>query len=411
MSRLTGEPHMTYALEHLKVVDAASYLAGPAAATVMADYGADVIKIEPLAGDGYRLLVGPNPVPYHWQLTSRNKRSIALDLRMQQGQEILHQLVKDADVLLTNFRPDQLRDFNMTWEQMSGLNERLVMAHITGYGVEGPDANMRAFDATAWWARSGMMDLIREPGQEPLQGAGGFGDHASAMSLFGAIMMALYQRERSGRGNFVATSLAANGIWSNGMQIQGKFAGFDANEWRQKNGNPNPLGSAYRTREGRYVTFSITNPRKEWPLFAAAAGHPEWLDTWATSREVFRNQPEVKACVTEAIGAMTLAELRSAMEKGGIAYGMVQNLDDVAADEQLKANEIIVPTESDNPDYQWTVNSPITVAGEPKQPPREAPDTGSHSREILRGLGYPEHQIDELIDAGAVGEPGSKTQA
>ena len=152
---------MTYALEHLKVVDAASYLAGPAAATVMADYGADVTKIEPLQGDGYRGLVGPYPVPYHWHLTSRNKRSIALNLRSEDGQEVLHRLVGNADVLLTNFRPDQLSDFNMTYEQMSELNERLIVAQITGYGALGPDANMRAFDTTAWWARSGLMDLIR----------------------------------------------------------------------------------------------------------------------------------------------------------------------------------------------------------------------------------------------------------
>ena len=136
---------MSLPLEHLKVVDAASYLAAPGAATVLADFGADVVKIEPLQGDGYRLLVGPYPVPYHWQLTSRNKKSIALDLRSDRGLRILHELVADTDVLLTNFRPDQQRDFKMTWDQMSERNDRLIMAEVTGYGTEGPDRNMRAF--------------------------------------------------------------------------------------------------------------------------------------------------------------------------------------------------------------------------------------------------------------------------
>jgi formyl-CoA transferase len=398
---------MSYALEHLKVIDAASYLAGPAAATVMADYGADVTKIEPLQGDGYRLLVGPYPVPYHWQLTSRNKKSLALDLRHPDGQSVLNRLVADADVLLTNFRPDQLSDFNMTFEQMSALNERLIVGHITGYGDKGPDSNMRAFDVTAWWARSGMMDLVREPGQLPQQGAGGFGDHATGMSLFGAVMMGLYQRERTGKGSLVSTSLAANGVWANGMQVQGKIAGFDNNAWRQKKGIRNPFNNTYQTREGRYVVLCLTNPRKEWPALAAAVGHSQWLDDerYETARQVFRHQDEVRSMIAAVIAKMTLAQTRSSMDKHGIAYGVVQNLEDVVNDEQLKANDIIIPTNSDDPDYQWTVGSPLQIAGQGKKPPSLAPDVGQHSRQILTELGYSGEQIEAMIDTGAIGEP------
>ena len=398
---------MTYALEHLKVIDAASYLAGPAAATVLADYGAAVTKIEPLQGDGYRLLVGPYRVPYHWQLTSRNKRSIALDLRQSAGQEVLHKLVSDADVLLTNFRPDQLSDFNMTFEQMSALNERLVVAHITGYGVEGPDANMRAFDATAWWARSGMMDLVREPGQLPLQGAGGFGDHATGMSLFAAIMMGLYERERSGKGSLVSTSLAANGAWANGMQIQGKIAGFDNNAWRQQKGIASPFNNTYLTADGRHVVICMTNPAREWPELATALGHSEWLDDerYETARLVFRHQDEVREMVGAAIAMMSLSELRVMLDKHKIAYGLVQNLDDVVEDEQFKANGILVKTASEDPDYQWTVGSPLQIAGKQKRPPEMAPEVGAHSYEILTELGYSEPQIAELMASRSVAGP------
>ncbi len=396
---------MSLPLEHLKVVDAASYLAAPGAATVLSDFGADVIKIEPLQGDGYRLLVGPYPVPYHWQLTSRNKRSIALDLRSQQGLKILHELVVDADVLLTNFRPDQQRDFKMTWDEMSAQNERLIMAEVTGYGSEGPDRNMRAFDATAWWARSGMMDLIREPDRIPQQGAGGFGDHATCMSLFGGIMMALYQRERTGKGTFVQTSLAANGVWSNGMQVQGKIAGFDVNDWRQENGQPSPFGGVYETSDHRHVLLSITNAQKEWPNLVAAVGHPEWLENWPAARDVYRDQHNVREHIATAIGTMTAKAVHARMSEHTIPYGLVQNLDDVVNDAQLKANDILIPTESDNPDYQWTVNSPISLKGSPKRAPTEAPDTGANSREVLQALGYKSDHIQELIDAGVVGEP------
>lgn len=399
---------MSLPLEHLKVVDAASYLAAPGAATVLADFGADVVKIEPLQGDGYRLLVGPYPVPYHWQLTSRNKKSIALDLRSERGLRILHELVADTDVLLTNFRPDQQRDFKMTWDQMSERNDRLIMAEVTGYGTEGPDRNMRAFDATAWWARSGMMDLIREPDRIPQQGAGGFGDHATCMSLFGGIMMALYQRERTGKGTFVQTSLVANGVWSNGMQVQGKIAGFDLNEWRQENGQPSPFGAVYETSDHRHVLLSITNPKKEWSNLAAAVGHPEWLEIWPVARDAYRDQDNVRQHIATAMAQMTAAQVHEQMTEYTIPYGLVQNLDDVVNDEQLKANDILIPTESDNPDYQWTVNSPITLQGHSKRAPTEARDTGADSREILASLGYTEGAIQDLIDAGVVGEPDNQ---
>ena len=399
---------MSLPLEHLKVVDAASYLAAPGAATVLADFGADVVKIEPLQGDGYRLLVGPYPVPYHWQLTSRNKKSIALDLRSDRGLSILHELVADTDVLLTNFRPDQQRDFKMTWDQMSERNDRLIMAEVTGYGTEGPDRNMRAFDATAWWARSGMMDLIREPDRIPQQGAGGFGDHATCMSLFGGIMMALYQRERTGKGTFVQTSLVANGVWSNGMQVQGKIAGFDLNEWRQENGQPSPFGAVYETSDHRHVLLSITNPKKEWSNLAAAVGHPEWLEIWPVARDAYRDQDNVRQHIANAMAQMTAAKVHEQMTEYTIPYGLVQNLDDVVNDEQLKANDILIPTESDNPDYQWTVNSPITLQGHSKRAPTEARDTGADSREILESLGYTEGAIQDLIDVGVVGEPDNQ---
>ena len=399
---------MSLPLEHLKVVDAASYLAAPGAATVLADFGADVVKIEPLQGDGYRLLVGPYPVPYHWQLTSRNKKSIALDLRSERGLRILHELVADTDVLLTNFRPDQQRDFKMTWDQMSERNDRLIMAEVTGYGTEGPDRNMRAFDATAWWARSGMMDLIREPERIPQQGAGGFGDHATCMSLFGGIMMALYQRERTGKGTFVQTSLVANGVWSIGMQVQGKIAGFDLNEWRQENGQPSPFGAVYETSDHRHVLLSITNPKKEWSNLAAAVGHPEWLEIWPVARDAYRDQDNVRQHIATAMAQMTAAQVHEQMTEYTIPYGLVQTLDDVVNDEQLKANDILIPTESDNPDYQWTVNSPITLQGHSKRAPTEARDTGADSREILESLGYTEGAIQDLIDAGVVGEPDNQ---
>jgi crotonobetainyl-CoA:carnitine CoA-transferase CaiB-like acyl-CoA transferase len=177
--------------EDLTVIDAASYVAGPAAATVMADYGANVIKLEPPQGDGYRGLAARYRTDYNWLLTSRNKRSLALDITSDEGQKMLHRLIEKADVLIVNFNLRQLAKFQLEYDTLKAINPRLVLAQLTGYGNRGPEAGRRAFDVAAWWARTGVMDMMKPFGGPPTNGVGGVGDHASAMSMFGAIMMAL----------------------------------------------------------------------------------------------------------------------------------------------------------------------------------------------------------------------------
>ena len=152
-------------------------------------------------------------MPYHWLLTSRNKESLALDLSKDAGQALMHQLIAKADVMTTNFMRGQLERYQLTYPTLKAINPRLVFGHITGYGDEGPEADRRAFDVTGWWARSGMMEFVRDPEQTPLMPAPGMGDHSTATALFGAIMSGLYKRERTGEGCHVSTSLAANGVW------------------------------------------------------------------------------------------------------------------------------------------------------------------------------------------------------
>ncbi|HCG69624.1 MAG TPA: hypothetical protein DE147_04145, partial [Gammaproteobacteria bacterium] len=256
---------MEHFLQDIVVVDAATFLAGPGAATMLGDFGAKVIKIEPPNGDGYRGLVGRYPVPYHWLLTSRNKQSLALDLSKDAGQTLMHQLIAKADVMITNFMRSQLERYQLTYPTLQAINPRLIFAHITGYGDDGPDADKRAFDVTGWWARSGMMEFIRDPGQTPLMPAPGMGDHSTATALFGAIMSGLYKRERTGLGCHVSTSLAANGVWANGMALQGVAAGNDLAEHRQNAGWVNPLSGAYGCADGSYLVLTMINTQREYP--------------------------------------------------------------------------------------------------------------------------------------------------
>ena len=208
----------------LKVLDCASFIAAPAAATVLGDFGADVIKIEPPgSGDPYRNL--PNlpgypvsPHNYAWMLESRNKKSIALDLSKPEGRNVLRRLVEQTDVFITNFPPAVRQRLGITYEELAPLNPRLVYASFTGYGEKGEEANKPGFDSNAWWARSGLMDLVRATDETtPARSVAGMGDHPCAMALFGAIVTALYKRERTGEGSHVRSNLRANGVWASGV--------------------------------------------------------------------------------------------------------------------------------------------------------------------------------------------------
>jgi formyl-CoA transferase len=400
---------MEHFLEDLVVVDAATFLAGPGAATMLGDFGAKVIKIEPPSGDGYRGLVGRYPVPYHWLLTSRNKESLALDLSKDSGQALLHQVIAKADVMTTNFMRSQLERYQLTYPTLKAINPRLVFGHITGYGDEGPEADRRAFDVTGWWARSGMMEFVRDPDQTPLMPAPGMGDHSTATALFGAIMSGLYKRERTGEGCHVSTSLAANGVWANGMALQGVAAGNDLAEHRQQAGWVNPLSAAYGCADGSYLVLTMINTAREYPQLCAALGHPEWLqnERFSDIRQAMRNRGDLQQMISDAFAQIDYAEAARRLDDEGITYSKVQTMSEVLVDPQLRAAGIVIETVDTQGDYELTISSPINMVGEVKKAPQRAPDIGANSLSVLRELDFAEDYIQSLIGAGIVVD-GSK---
>ena len=400
---------MEHFLEDLVVVDAATFLAGPGAATMLGDFGAKVIKIEPPSGDGYRGLVGRYPVPYHWLLTSRNKESLALDLSKDSGQALLHQVIAKADVMTTNFTRSQLERYQLTYPTLKAINPRLVFGHITGYGDEGPEADRRAFDVTGWWARSGMMEFVRDPDQTPLMPAPGMGDHSTATALFGAIMSGLYKRERTGEGCHVSTSLAANGVWANGMALQGVAAGNDLAEHRQQAGWVNPLSAAYGCADGSYLVLTMINTAREYPQLCAALGHPEWLqdERFSDIRQAMRNRGDLQQMISDAFAQIDYAEAARRLDDEGITYSKVQTMSEVLVDPQLRAAGIVIETGDTQGDYELTISSPINMVGEVKKAPQRAPDIGANSLSVLRELDFAEDYIQSLIGAGIVVD-GSK---
>src|ERR1700719_1124836 len=266
----------------LKVIDCASFIAGPAAATVMSDFGAEIIKIEPRgAGDPYRRRatppVGPglasNP---GFVLDGRNKKSLALDLRSPAGQAVLRRLGRDAHVFITNSPPPVRRRLGITYEDLEPLNARLIYASFTGYGETGPEADKPGFDATAWWARTGLMHLVRAgEAATPARSLPGMGDHPSAMATYGAIVTALYQRERTGKGNYVSSSLLANGLWANGCSVQAALCGDRVVPQPAREAAQNALRTHYRCQDGRWLLLSIASDEWRWDKFKACLEDPE----------------------------------------------------------------------------------------------------------------------------------------
>ncbi|MEO7653109.1 MAG: CoA transferase, partial [Bryobacteraceae bacterium] len=265
-------------LSGLRVIDCGTYIAGPAAATILSDFGAEVIKIErPPHGDPYRYLslLPSMPVSEHlycWILDGRNKKSIALDLSGDAGREVLLKLVAASDIFVTNYQPQVVRKFRIGYEELRELNPRLIYAQVTGYGELGDEAEKPGFDTTAYWARSGLMGIMHNADGEPCRSPAGFGDHPTSVTLFASIMLALYQRERTGEGCKVSTSLMANGAWSNSCQIQASFckASLPARATRKE--TENPLVNHYLARDGHRFMLCCLEPVIDWKRLCTALG-------------------------------------------------------------------------------------------------------------------------------------------
>ena len=390
---------MTGTLQGLRVIDAASFLAGPCATTIMSDYGADVIKIEPLSGDGHRRLSAGHPIDFTWQLTGRNKRGLALDFTRAAGRAVLVRLIESADVVLFNLRADQLQRYDLGYETLRRHNPRLVYAQISGYGLEGSEASRRAFDVTGWFARSGILDVMHDKDIAPSPGAGGVGDHATAMTLFGAIMLALFRRERTGEGGMVSTSLAVNGAWANGLQLAGVLAGVDATRRRDEEGWSNPFSNIYQTGDGRHLMLALAAPAQEWPRLATALGHAEWAQDarFVDVRSALRHRHELRALLGTAFAQLSISAADELLKAYDVTFSVVARIADVVNDPQLIANGLVVATSATQPGYDRTLATPFRLHDEQQRTPTRAPTLGEHSRELLIEAGFDDAQIDGLI--------------
>src|SRR6201998_2817711 len=392
----------------LKVLDCASFIAAPAAATVLSDFGADVIKIEPPgSGDPYRNLPNLPGYPhsehnYAWLMEARNKKSLALDLTKPEAQAVLYKLVAESDVFITNMPPQVRSKLGITYDHLAHLNDRLIYASFTGYGEKGEEANKPGFDSNAYWARSGLMDLVRaDENTTPARSVPGMGDHPCAMALYGAIVTALYKRERTGKGSHVSSNLMANGVWAASVLAQAKLCGAKFGERRPRARALNAVTNHYKCKDGRWLILSLLNEERQWPALARCLGREDLIADarFATKADRHARSIELVKIFDEVFATKDLAEWRAILDGNGLVFGVVGILDDIPNDRQMLDNDVLVPFEGDT---MLTVNSPIWVDGSNKVQPRHPPGIGEHSDEILREAGYDEAAIRRLRSCGAV---------
>jgi len=394
----------------IKVVDIATFIAAPAAATILSDFGANVIKIEPPStGDPYRTFycMPPNPTAnedYAWQLTNRNKRSLALDLKNPQSPEIIARLVRWADVLITNFPPRVRKALKITYEDLGLLNPRLIYADITSYGDEGPEADKPGFDITAYWARSGLMHTTRNTGGPPAVPIPGIGDHAVATTLYSAIVTGLYQRERTGKGCHVTTSLIAVGTWAAATWVQAALNGAQFFGLYDRKNPPNALVNTYQTSDNRWLLLVLAQQDRDWPLLVQAMGCPELLNDARFTDVHNRRKNTVKlvAILDEVFARKPLDHWQAILDQSHVVFDVVQTLAEVAKDPQLMANQILVSLEGSSKPTSLTVDSPIYVHEVKKKQPQHAPDLGENNVEVLKEMGNDDHDINKLRASGAI---------
>jgi len=391
----------------LKVVDLASFIAGPSAAVILSDFGADVIKVEPPSGELWRRANQIPPQPqakdaYQWHLNNRNKRGLTLDLKSPGAQQILEKLVKWADVLVVNTPHPARKRLKLEYEDVVQWNPRLIYADVTGFGDKGPDAELPGFDITAYWARSGLLSMTRDAGVPPTWPVAGSGDNATAVGLYSAIVTGLYRRERTGKGSHVTTSLLAEGIWSASVSIQGALSGAKFYGQHDRKNPANAAMNVYQAADGTWFVLLVTPDKLA--AVAKAIGRTDLLTDprFSDPAKLTANMPQLTAILDEVFGAQPMAHWYEVFNGVHVTFGAVRGPEEVIDDPQLRPNGIVVPLEGAGGKVTSTISSPIQVHGVAKVSAKRAPELGEHNDEILQQLGFDAKQVEGFRASGTI---------
>lgn len=380
-------------LSGIRVVELGVWIAGPAAGGILADWGADIIKIEPPEGDPsrlfHRILGGELPSNPIFEQDNRSKRSIMLDLKTDDGIATAIELIAEADVFVTNVRSGGLERIGLDYDTLSERFPELIYAHVTGFGREGPDANRAAFDIAAFWSRSGMASLLTTPGQAPPFQRGGMGDHNTGLAAAGAISAALFERTRSGQGQLISTSLFREGMYTISFDLNTKLMwGTDigANE---RTTATSPVANNYQLGDDRWIWVIGVDPDRHWPPLCRLLELDDLIDDdrFNSARQRQVNAAELIPLIDAGFQNLTFEQLEArSVDEPELFWCPVNTLDDLLADPQFAASGALVDVPDGFGGTTTMVATPVDYSRTTVEPRSLAPELGQHTEEILAEL-------------------------
>jgi crotonobetainyl-CoA:carnitine CoA-transferase CaiB-like acyl-CoA transferase len=402
------------AFDGVKVIEFGHFLLVPTATAILADWGADVIKIENFkaGGDPVRFpqaIEGQAPPadikPSMWfHYFNRNKRGVGLNVMSDRGREIVYKLVEKADVFATNFDPRAIEKAQVDYDTLSKINPKLVYCQCSGYGTAGPDRNKPGFDYAAWWARSGMMDRISAPNEALRPQRPGLGDNLASPGIAGAIAAALYCREKTGEGQKVEVNLYHMAVWGLMFDIgTALHQGVNLNQ-TDRGAVTNALWNCYQARDGKWIMLVMPQTDRYWPAFCKAVGKPEWEKDEGFDSHMKRMEQNktLIAALDEIIASKDAAEWEAIAQEFDLVLGRIQTPVEVANDPQAWENDFFTEMEYAAGVRFKTVNSPVKFSKTPASVRTLAPELGQHTEEVLLDLGYTWDDMAQMKSDGVI---------
>jgi crotonobetainyl-CoA:carnitine CoA-transferase CaiB-like acyl-CoA transferase len=425
---------MAMAFEGIKVIDCSQVAAVPMAARILGDFGADVIHIEnPTTGDYWRVFKDaqaeqggacPSDFDYNWENYNRNKRSCTVDLYTESGRAIIHRMVKEADVFLSNLRDFELERFQLDYKTLDSINPRIIWGNVNGYGKVGPDKDLPAYDATAYWARAGFPYVFSQPGVPVYGYRPAIGDNVVGMSLAFGVAQALYVRENTGVGQEIDISLLHTGLYQNSFDVSGALiTGLDFADWREEPPQEmqqqalmavaqimgfysakmnSPITGGYITKDSRTLVFVILQPDRYWAKFCNAVGRPDLAENpkYQTIEGRAEDVAELRQIFSEIFMSKTYDEWHPLLE--GIPYAPNQSLKEIINDPQAIASGCFVEYDHPTQGRIKQIANPVIMSKTPADVRRPAPEFGQHTEEVLLEYGFTWEDIARFKEEGAI---------
>ncbi len=404
---------MISGLEGIRVIETAQVVAGPMAGRLLADWGADVIHIEHPAKNpaqtqrdnqiiSGRVLL--SDINYRAENLHRNKRSIVVDVSSEAGRAIMHRLLEKADVLLNNFRSRELKRFGLEYETLRQLNPRLIFACLTGVGHKGPEGDAPGFETTSYFARSGILHILRSPGTPPTQNPIGLGDNVAGLALAYGILVALLVRERAGVGQEVDTSLFQAGVFTLSSDIAGSLVTGGDLQQAERRDVVNAVSQLYRTKDGRWLRLALAQPDPYWPALCRAIGREELEHDprFATQEPRLKNHAALFDILEEVFMTRSLSEWQTRLTGEGLPWGAVQTLPEVTRDPQARANDFFIAYQHPLNGKIEGVSNPVRLSLVSQEVKRSAPEFGQHTEEVLLEYGYTREDVARFRKDGTV---------